>query len=85
MHQALARNTDFESLACLNFYSVASTRCFPGRFSLIEQPPKILYKPPKNVQKFIFSLKTLEMGKCLQRQQNPSVLNVNASFLRKFR
>ena len=33
----------------------------------------------------IFSLKTLEIGKCPQRQQNATVLNPSPYFLEKFR
>ena len=44
---------------------------------------KTLYTP-KYFQKFIFSLKTLEIEKCPQRRQNDSVLNASPFFLRKF-
>ena len=39
---------------------------------------------PNYFQKFIFSLKTLEIGKCLQLQQNVLVLNASPFFTCKF-
>ena len=52
-------------------------------FSFTEQPPKNL-QTPSYFQKFIFSLKTLEIEKCIQRRQNDTVLKASPFFHRKF-
>ena len=70
---------DFESFARLNFRDVASRRWFPLRFSFTEQPLKTLYTP-KCFQKLIFSVKTPVIGKCLQLQENASLLNASLFF-----
>ena len=66
MRQALAGKTDFESFARSIFFFIASRRCFFSDFLLQDYLQK-LYTPPKYFQKLIFSLKTLEIGKCVQR------------------
>ena len=68
MRWTLTRKTDFESSERSTFYSVASRPCFLAAFLLqknLERPCTSL----KYFQKLIFSLTTLEMGKCLQRCQ----------------
>ena len=64
--------------------SVASRRCFPFAF-LLENNLRKLCTPPKYFQKLIFSIKTLEIGKCLQLRQNTLVSNTSPIILLKFR
>ena len=45
--------------------------------SLLQSNLLKVCRAPKYFQKLIFSLKTLEIGKCLQRQQNATVLNAS--------
>ena len=66
MRQALAGKTDFESFARSIFFFIAARRCFFSALLLQDYLQK-LYTPPKYFQKLIFSLKTLEIGKCVQR------------------
>ena len=86
MRQALARKRGKRILICLHvrFSICCFWALFPFRFSFREQPPKTLYTP-KYFQKLIFSIKTLEIGKCLQLRQNTLVLNTRPIVLLKFR
>lgn len=45
---------------------------------LLQNDFQKFYTPPEYFRKLIFFLKTLEIGKCLRRQQNASVLNASS-------
>ena len=74
----------FWVVCTFDFLFVASGRCFPFAF-LLENNLRKLCTPPKYFQKLIFSIKTLEIGKCLQLRQNTLVLNTRPIVLLKFR
>ena len=74
----------FWVVCTFDFLSVASGCCFPFAF-LLENNLRKLCTPPKYFQKLIFSIKTLEIGKCLQLRQNTLVLNTRPIVLLKFR
>ena len=78
------RKTDFELVACLIFHSVACRRLLPPLLSFYRTTSKIFVHPLK-ISKIHFSLKTPEIGKFLQRQENSWVLNASPFFLRKLR
>ena len=82
MRYALARKTSFESFARSMCYAIDSSHFFPCCFFL-QNDLKKLFTPPRYFQNLIFFLKTLEIGKCLQRQQNALVLNASSIFRRK--
>ena len=88
MRYALARKTSFESFARSMCYAIDSSRFFLVAFFLqnnFQNNFQKLCTPPRYFQNLIFFLKTLEIGKCLQRQQNALVLNASPIFRRKFR
>lgn len=66
------RNMDFGSFAWLISYSVAS-RCFLAAF-LLQNNLQKLGTPVKIFQKLVFSLKPLEIEKCLRWKLSSSVL-----------
>ena len=74
----------FWVVCTFDFLFVASGRCFPFAF-LLENNLRKLCTPPKYFQKLIFSIKTLDIGKCLQLRQNTLVLNTRPIVLLKFR
>ena len=73
------RKTDFELVACLIFHSVACRRLLPPLLSFYRTTSKIFVHPLK-ISKIHFSLKTPEIGKFLQRQENSWVLNASPFF-----
>ena len=90
MRYALARKTNFESFARSIFYAIDSRRFFFAAFFFFLQNNfqnnfQKLCTPPRYFQNLIVFLKTLEIGKYLQRQQNALVLNDSPIFRRKFR
>ena len=89
MRHALARKTNFESFARSIFYAIDSRRFFLAAFFFLQNNFQNNFQklctPPRYFQDLIFFLKTLEIGKCLQGQQNALVLNANPIFRRKFR
>ena len=88
MRYALAQKTSFESFARSMCYAIDSSRFFLAAFFLqnnFQNNFQILCTSPRYFQNLIFFLKTLEIGKCLQRQQNALVLNASPIFRRKIR